>query len=730
MIILLPSAEGRFTDQFIDIMETKYYPDTAKAITWSPDGKYFAAGFDVGKIRVFYSSNASERIYVAANSGLNDLEWSPDGRWLASAHGDKMVKLWDASTLAVAIEMSGHTDVVSSVSWNPESTRIFSGSRNGELIIWDISTGTELQQLPGSRGWAWSVDWSPDGKKLASGGNDQNVVIWDSNDFTEITNLPVEGVIQMCWSPDSKKLATISNNTMKIWDTESGNEVKTLSRPSIWRVDWSPDGDYVAAGGFSDVVTVWNTANWSVVANLSAKNGNTYSLSWSPNSSYLASGSQTVMIYGPGEVLLTIGNISLDRSTIVVEESLTVNVTFINTGSLDAIGSEVVLLDGIVPVCSTFIDVPRRTLHTTEMVWTTNLSTRIGNHSLRVDLGIIEKSIDIQVVGKPLLVMEALLADKRTVFTDGTVSLTATVLNNGTANASEANIRIYEGNGLLGVINASIDIGQRFNTVFTWQVGENTAPGVHTLRATVGHSELAVNVTVVNLGTVYIRELRTDRDSILLGESVNLTGAVVNRGSWDLFDIELKLYDTGVLLTICRMDIRNSGTNITVFHWPTNDSTSPGNHTFTMTLGSGSKNASVLVVEIPAVMVLSVSASTGKVQPNERLKITALVSNIGKKAYSPAVRFVFNDQRIGEQVVTIPTGENRTVSFTWRIPENADIGDYSVRVEAGNSNRSCQIKVTKATPSTGFIPSTGIPAMICVLGLSVINVCLRRRRCR
>ena len=180
----------------------------------------------------------------------------------------------------------------------------------------------------------------------------------------------------------------------------------------------------------------------------------------------------------------------------------------------------------------------------------------------------------------------------------------------------------------------------------------------------------------------------------------------------------------------CRLDVKNAGSNVTIFHWQTNESTRPGNHTFTMTLGPGSKNASVLVVEIPAVKVLSVLASKNKVQPNERLTISAVVQNIGKKEYSPAVRFVFNDQQIDEQVVTIPAGENTTVSFAWRMPVDAEKGDYFMRVEAGDSNGSCQVKVVKAAPSSGFIPSVGTPAFACVLVLAIAGVYLRRLRTR
>ena len=89
--------------------------------------------------------NAITGSQIAVLSGHTDIVWSvtysPDGVSLVSGSQDKTVKLWDVQTGGVVKTFYGHTDAVHSVSISADRTRIASGSLDCTVCLWDIQTG-------------------------------------------------------------------------------------------------------------------------------------------------------------------------------------------------------------------------------------------------------------------------------------------------------------------------------------------------------------------------------------------------------------------------------------------------------------------------------------------------------------------------------------------------------------------------------------------------------------
>jgi len=97
----------------------------------------------------------------------------------------------------------------------------------------------------------------------------------------------------MAMSPDSRMLAVVGyrSGTVHVWDADGGELIRVLVRPgrtvSMNCVAWSPDGRFMAIGGESDSVEIWEiTSGVRVHACPSAPNVG--SLAWSPNGRILA----------------------------------------------------------------------------------------------------------------------------------------------------------------------------------------------------------------------------------------------------------------------------------------------------------------------------------------------------------------------------------------------------------------------------------------------------------
>ena len=97
--------------------------------------------------------------------------FSPDGRQLASCGEDKLARVWDASTGALAVEMRGHTSKVLHVAFRLDGARLLTASADGTVRQWDVTTGREVEP-PYERhiGEVRVATFSPDGRLIASGG--------------------------------------------------------------------------------------------------------------------------------------------------------------------------------------------------------------------------------------------------------------------------------------------------------------------------------------------------------------------------------------------------------------------------------------------------------------------------------------------------------------------------------------------------------------------------------
>lgn len=123
-------------------------------IAINPVGDLISAGDSSGKVLFWDSSTGfrtgapqyPEPIQIPLKSEKSNstpvLVWtitfSPDGRWLAAGGGDGQIRIWDVETKKLLQTFSGSSKAVTSLSFHPRGEIIASGSLDGIVRLWNL----------------------------------------------------------------------------------------------------------------------------------------------------------------------------------------------------------------------------------------------------------------------------------------------------------------------------------------------------------------------------------------------------------------------------------------------------------------------------------------------------------------------------------------------------------------------------------------------------------------
>jgi WD40 repeat protein len=229
----------------------------------------------------------------------------PAGRTLATGDAEGRLALWSADGREKRREWPGHDRAVLGLAFGPGGGSLASSEAEGGARVWDVRTGEWV------RGWArprrgarpddsyLSLAFAPDGRSLAATTPFMALFRWDLRDGEPFPPRPKshsDKTSGCCYLPDGERLLSWGCPDTPGGLVEDFLRRRTTDSPiaEVYSRDaavLSPDGLYLAAGGQTGDVRVYEVPTWGEVAHFRGHRGPVSCVTFSPDGRTLFGGS-------------------------------------------------------------------------------------------------------------------------------------------------------------------------------------------------------------------------------------------------------------------------------------------------------------------------------------------------------------------------------------------------------------------------------------------------------
>ncbi len=116
---------------------------------------------------------------VSHPTAMNCLATEPGGTRLAEAGDDKIVRIRDASTLAVLRQFRAHDGPINAIAWNPKRAMLATSSTDRSVRLWDVETGRMIEEIHIGLREPSALFFSPSGRRLSCVTPGEKTLIWE-----------------------------------------------------------------------------------------------------------------------------------------------------------------------------------------------------------------------------------------------------------------------------------------------------------------------------------------------------------------------------------------------------------------------------------------------------------------------------------------------------------------------------------------------------------------------
>jgi hypothetical protein len=244
-------------------------------IQFSPEGDQLISGAWDGQCLIWNLQDEEVVGMDLGNKSPYTVRFSPNGLYFFLSDLNKETQMLERDSRQQFRTLTGHTDVVSSMSFSRDGQTIVTGSWDGMVKVWDMKTGMLLQKMTAHSGQVNAVTIDHKKNTIISGAADNLILVWDPVNNKMVMELkghaaPITSLIA---SYDGTRLYSLSEDGMfKVWDLLSGKEI--YSRTQISREEWlvtTPSGMFDGSSKAQGLVNYVNGMEVAPVGSLFSK---------------------------------------------------------------------------------------------------------------------------------------------------------------------------------------------------------------------------------------------------------------------------------------------------------------------------------------------------------------------------------------------------------------------------------------------------------------------------
>lgn len=247
-------------------------------LDWNHTGTALATGSYDGQARIWSVSGKLTATLVKHNGPIFSLKWNSTGQYLLSGSVDKTAIIWDAATGSVKQQFAFHKEPTLDVDWRDE-TSFASCSTDRMIYVCKLNSPNYLKCFQGHRDEVNAIKWDPSGQILASCSDDYTAKLWSMSSASAVHDLRQHSkeIYTIKWSPTGQGSANPGANlvlasasfdsTVRIWDPVTGQCRHVLSKHKdpVYSVAFSSNGQYLASGSFDRCLHIWSVKDGSLV---------------------------------------------------------------------------------------------------------------------------------------------------------------------------------------------------------------------------------------------------------------------------------------------------------------------------------------------------------------------------------------------------------------------------------------------------------------------------------
>jgi len=260
-------------------------------LAFSPDAQMLAAGGGHDPLRL-WNPKTGELVREINEPWITSAVFTQSGETLVYAGYQKTVRMWSFKLGKEIGRLEGHKAAIKAIAVSHDTSAIASGSQDGLVALWDWNNKRKIIDLTGHTDEVTSLAFSPDkdNSVLASGSSDRTIRIWNiENNQVKLKFDAGCGVLALAFSPDGRTLYSAGDdNLIRRWDVPSGKQTGEFKGHEGLVVSLIAHGDTIISGSLDRTIRVWNAKTTEQKKSLPRGQGECDALAMSKDGSLLA----------------------------------------------------------------------------------------------------------------------------------------------------------------------------------------------------------------------------------------------------------------------------------------------------------------------------------------------------------------------------------------------------------------------------------------------------------